>query len=153
MDTTNASRCRTTSLKIGRRQLLDEYAAWLAHYTWDWFGTGTFGKNVSAPVAKHAFDSFAKSIRVNVGNQDFGFVRVLEHGPRDARVHVHFLVCGIKKTKRNFPYVWAQRWRRRYGFAVIDTFDPKRGGIRYLLKSLLPDADFDIDMELPEVRQ
>jgi hypothetical protein len=133
---------------VTREQLIEEYADWFSEYSWNWFGTVTFPGYPSRTIAIRKFDEWIAEIKRRDGTKSFRYVRVLERGAYEDNIHFHFLIGGLER-RANW-YQWRCRWQETNGAAVISNYDPKRGGIRYLLKSLLPDRDLDITIRLPQ---
>jgi hypothetical protein len=145
-------------LKITRRELIEAYADWLKTWTWDCFATLTFPGYPSATKAGRVFDEWIAQMEKLGGTKKFRYVRVLERGRGGDNIHFHVLIGGLKPSARRFPFKWAARWQEVAGHAVIQRFDPDNGGVYYLLKSLLPDGDFAIDLHfnrdaVPDARE
>jgi hypothetical protein len=133
-------------VRITRRALIEAWADWLRTFTWDCFATLTFPGYPSATKACREFDGWIAEIKKLGGTRKFRYVRVLERGSGGDNIHFHVLIGGLKPDARRFPFKWAARWREVAGHAVIQRFDPKKGGVHYLLKTLLPDGDFAIEL-------
>jgi hypothetical protein len=129
-----------------KQELIDTYADWLGEWSWDWFGTLTFPGYPSATRAKRIFEKWILELDKDAGTDDFRYVQVMESGAYGDNLHFHILVAGLKEKARWFPGRMQRRWQELAGQCVIQRFDPEKGGVRYLLKTLLPERDFAIDV-------
>ena len=136
-----------------RRALIRAYGDWLKRYQWDLFGTLTFRGFPSRSQAQNRFKSFISEIRHECGTPKFRYVQVAEKGSGGENLHFHILVGGLKKGCHLNIGKWCNKWRQIGGIAAIGKFERKKPGIFYLLKTLLPDEDFDITMQLPDIIQ
>ena len=68
----------------------------------------------------------------------------------DGGLHFHVLVGGLKDDL--VAERWEVLWMQIAGDAVIETFDPSRNGIRYLLKSVRQPREFEFDAKLPQAK-
>jgi hypothetical protein len=134
-----------------KKELIEAHAEWLSRYGWNWFGTLTFPGHPSAQKARKKFDQWISAIKKEVGGRNFRYAAAMEFGAYKDNAHFHVLVGGIRKEHKRWPSRWAARWQDIAGYAAFGDFDPKRGGIRYLLKSLWPDGDFELIISLPNV--
>ncbi len=132
---------------LKKSEFIDVHADWLSRFTWDWFGTLTFPGYPSATTAKRKFNHWIRELRREIGGEKFRYASVIERGANKDNVHFHVLIGGIKRRHKGTPYVWKQRWQEIAGLAVLSTYEANRGGMRYLLKSLLPDRDIDLEIE------
>jgi hypothetical protein len=135
---------------FSRQQLIDAYADWLSNWSWDWFGTLTHRGFPCRKTVQRKFDLWIADLRREHGTQQFRYVSVVESGAHADNFHLHVLIGGLRKRIRPFPHGWRDRWQEIAGQAVIGKYDPNQGGIRYLLKTLLPDRDFEITLYLNE---
>lgn len=95
------------------------------------------------------FDLWITELEKEQGTDQFKYVRVIETGAYRDNEHIHLLVGGLKKQARLFPGEWRDRWEKIAGRAAIVRYDPARAGVFYMLKTLDPADDFDIDLRLP----
>jgi hypothetical protein len=135
---------------ISKRELIDAYGDWLGEWTWDLFGSLTFPGYPSVTKAERVFSKWIGDIEKLAGTRKFRYVQVLERGADGENVHFHVLIGGLKPSARRMPLKWAGRWQQIAGYAVIQRFDPDRGGIYYLLKTLVPDSAFAITLHFSE---
>lgn len=133
-----------------REELVDAYEEWLSRYDWEWFGSLTFRGYPRRAKAERLFNQWTSEVRRAEGASDFRVVRVGEVGSAGDNLHFHVLVGGLRpgRSDARTRMRWTRRWFELAGDALIGTFDEERGGIRYVLKSLEPDRDFDIDISL-----
>jgi hypothetical protein len=136
---------------LSKQELRGAWANWLSKYDWDWFGTLTFPGHPSPRKAKRLFNTWIQLLRRAVDTKSFHWVRVMEKGACGDNAHFHVLVGGLKPATRRHPERWAAEWTTvSTGHAHMARFDAeKQGGMYYLLKSLLYNGDFDIDIHLP----
>ena len=132
------------------RQLIEAYATWWKKWDWDWFGALTFPGYPGRNSAIRKFERWIDEIEREQGAGDFRYVRVIETGAYDDNIHIHILVGGLKRQARLFPAIGRERWEKIAGAAAITRFDPEKGGVYYLLKTLDPAREFDVDFRLPK---
>jgi hypothetical protein len=135
---------------VTKQQLIDAYADWLGEWDWDWFGTLTHPGYPSRHKLEQKFNGWISELEKEQGTRNFRYAMVMERGAYGDNKHIHVLVGGLKRKVRRFPWPWRDRWQKVAGQAVVGLFDPRQGGIRYLLKTLLPDNDFEITMKFQE---
>jgi hypothetical protein len=135
---------------VTKEQLIDAYADWLGEWPWDWFATLTHQGYPSRTTVQNKFDRWISDLQKEGGRQDFRYVMVIETGAFHDNNHVHVLVGGLKPEARRVPYRWKARWEEIAGHAMVGHFNPEQGGIRYLLKTLLPNRDFEITLKLQQ---
>jgi hypothetical protein len=133
-----------------KQQLVEAYATWLDKFDFDWFGTLTFRGYPRRGKAERVFRGWTEELARKRAAHQLFWVRVAEHGAYADNLHFHFLLGGLKFGTD--PTDWEDRWCELAGAADIREFDPSKGGIHYLLKTLLPDRDFDIEFDLPQAR-
>jgi len=129
-----------------RRRLVESYAEFLKRWRWDWFATLTFRGVRSSATAKTLFNRWIADVENLDGESDFRWVRVTEKGPAGTTPHFHVLVGGLKTARDRGRC--ERRWSDLAGDARVEQFDPEQDGILYMLKTLQPHKDFDIDMKL-----
>ena len=132
---------------MSRRDLVNAYREWLTSYAWNWFGVLTFRGYPSATKAKRVFDVWIAEIEQDYGTNDFRWVRVKEYGAEYVNLHFHVLVGGLYlrpacRQKAMF------RWQELAGEANIFSFVGHLNGISYILKTVRPGQDFEIDFRL-----
>jgi len=143
--TTAYPRSSGRSVRERRQELIDGYLDWLSGFSWDWFVTLTFPGYPSRASAESKFRRWVERLRHERGRRGFRFVRVAEHGAFDDNLHFHLVVGGLKKGSN--PDKWCRRWEESAGRAQIRQYDVQQNGMAYLLKTLRPDDDFDIEVE------
>jgi hypothetical protein len=137
---------------ISKQSLVDAYAEWLENWTWDLFATLTHPGYPSRTVVERKGKRWISDVGEEYGTPSFRYVMVLESGAYGDNNHLHILIGGLKRKARRFPWPIKHRWEEMAGHATITRFDPEQGGIRYLLKTLLPDRDFEITLSFNERR-
>lgn len=135
------------------RELIEGYAGWWKGWSWDWFVTLTYAGFPWRSTALRKFQKWIADLQKEQGTSEFRFVRVIETGAFGNNVHVHLLVGGLKEKARLFPGEWRDRWEKIAGRAAIVRFDPEKGGVYYVLKTLDPARDFDVDFYFPTLRE
>ena len=130
---------------------LEAYIDWLGQYWWQWFVTLTFPGYPGGKKAEKKFDVWKSQLQSEIGAEDFRFVRVMERGAYGDNVHFHCVFGGLNLSGRNLLRAWEKRWADiTGGEASIQHYDANQAGIRYMLKSLRPDEDPAIELQLPE---
>jgi hypothetical protein len=131
---------------MNREVLIEGYASWLSQFSWNWFATLTFRGYPPTSKANRLFDQWIREVEQNDGGNGFRWVKVAERGANGDNLHFHILVGGLR-TGRALP--WVSRWNGIAGEAQIESFNPDKNALRYMLKGIDPDEDFDIDIHLP----
>lgn len=129
-----------------RRELIEAYWEFLAHFCWQWFVTLTFRGYAGSSRAKRLFDKWMHELQVKAGGPEFRWFRVMEKGETKRNIHFHVLIGGLAKATEQAR--WAHRWNALAGDARIDAYDPERHAIFYMLKELELDQDFDFETNL-----
>jgi hypothetical protein len=130
-----------------RIQVEQNYEEWLSTYDWKWFATLKMTKGrPSRQACISAFEAWINEVQTSEGSSRFRWARVVEKGSCGDNLHVHVLVGGF----RNRIAHWSRRWEELGGDALIQRFDPDRGAIKYILKTIDRDGDLDIDFHLPQ---
>ncbi len=127
-----------------KQELIDGYVEFLGRYSWDLIATLTFRGYPSVFKARRRFDEWISSVEEKVGTRSFRWVRVTETGAYGDNVHFHLLLGGLRSKSLR----WILLWQQLAGFADIAPFDPNRGGIRYMFKTIRPGQDFDLELHL-----
>ena len=135
---------------VSREKLENAYAEMLGRWKWDWIATLTHAGYPSRAKLMRKFDAWVSELQREDGTRTFRYVAVVESGAYGDNHHLHVLVGGLKRQAQMFPWPWRDRWQEVAGQAAIVKFDPKEGGIRYLLKTLLPDSEFDITFKFQQ---
>jgi hypothetical protein len=135
---------------ISKKHLIQAYGQWLKQYRWNLFGSLTFAGFPSRQKAQETFDLWIAEVQIEAGTRNFRFVQVTERGVSGDNIHFHFLIGGLRKNWDQRMGTWCKRWQHKAGAAVMGKYKPKKPGIFYLLKTLLPDRDFDVNIKLPE---
>lgn len=132
---------------IDTKNIEDSYANFISEWDWQWFATLTFRGLASKSRAERRFEEWINTLKCEVGHTRFRYVRVTERG-ETAGLHFHLLVGGLRNTS---PNRWIRLWEKLGGDAQIEAFDEEKNGIRYILKTLSPDGDIDIEFEFPHL--
>ncbi len=125
------------------RGVRDELSGWLQSFPWDFWFTGTFRPEMNVKDtyrAKKYFESFVREIKkVTTGVDYFMAVERFKDGEF---THIHALLNGVKDLR--YLEVW-EKWFKRYGRALVEGYDPKKGAAHYLTKYVVKElCDWDI---------
>ncbi len=132
-----------------RDELTQAYVEWLERYDWNFFGTLLFPiPDISPRRANRIFEQWIYEMKNEEGTKKFCWFRVTERGAFGDHFHYHILVGGLREGSR-LP--WLVRWGQLAGHAVLTYHRRSGGATRYILKTLRPGQDFEIDFELPRV--
>lgn len=132
--------------RMTRQELIAGYEEWFCTKRWHLFGTLTFAAMPSPSRADSIFRRWISEIKSTDGTSDFSWVRVAEHGADGQNLHYHVLVGGWAGESK---WPWVLRWNELAGDCIISYYDPNGGGLRYLLKTVQPNRDFEIEFEFP----
>jgi len=135
-------------MRSTKKGLVDGYADWIGQHEWNWFGTLTFKYRPGRRSADNALKKWLAELKKSESGPSFRWVRVKELGAFKDNLHFHILVGGLRSSASIVD--WEDRWLDLAGDARICEFEDDKGGVRYLLKTLLPDEDFDFEIELPK---
>jgi hypothetical protein len=130
-----------------RDELEDSYATWLAQRSWDWFATLTFRGYPPLAKANRLFKVWICELKEANGSPQFATFRVKEGGSSGENIHFHVLVGGLRDRSERLR--WIRRWWQLAGDARISYFRKHQNGIRYILKTLNLEEDFDITLDFP----
>lgn len=130
-----------------RKELVDAYATWLEERQWDWFATLTFRGFPPLSKAKHIFKIWSGELKLQNGTPQFALFCVKEGGAAGENIHFHTLIGGLHDRSARLP--WMRRWWELAGDAQISYFHKNENAIRYLLKTLNLEEDFDITLDFP----
>lgn len=127
--------------------LKKEYELWLHKYRWNWFVTQKIEKGrPSRHYAIELWNQWIGELAQAEGSSRFRWFRVLESGRQGDHLHFHSVVGGF----RNRMAHWGRRWEQLGGDAMIDIYDPERGGLWYMLKTMKSSGELDIEFHLPK---
>ena len=142
-----------------REELVEGYEAFFLRYPWSIFGTLTFGSKPDSFIANNIFRRWIDEVdegcpSVNLpwrsiykkATGTLRWVRVTETGKFGDHLHYHVLLGGLRNSSK---YPLLLLWNDLAGDAVISYFNPRRNGIRYMLKTVEPGRHFEIDFQLP----
>jgi hypothetical protein len=115
-------------------------------YDWQWFCTLTIRPGIRPLALAQLFQDWIAAIKQDEG-QKISWIRVIERGGLEGRLHIHALIAG---TKFFSPTVSAEHWSDIAGDAVIGRHDPESECLQYTLKSIAESQDYDIDFDLSE---
>jgi hypothetical protein len=133
-----------------RDDLIGAYESWLSEHRWGLFATLTFRGFPSAAKADRIFRQWISEMRLQDGRSDFRWVRVTERGACGDNLHFHVLIGGLHDGSK---WPWLLRWDELAGNADIFYYRHHAAGIRYMLKEVHPDRDFEIEIELPPIAE
>jgi hypothetical protein len=134
-----------------RNELVDGYAAWLEQYVWQWFGTLTFRGFPPLTKAKQMFRMWIGELKLQNGTPQFASFCAKEGGATGENIHFHVLIGGLRDRSQRLP--WVGRWWELAGDAQISYFRKNENAIRYLLKTITIDGDFDVALDFPPAPQ
>ena len=133
-----------------RSELIDGYYEWLSYFKWNWFGTLTFRGYPPIGKARRCFDSWIDELEHKYGRTDFRWFRVTERGATDANIHFHVLIGGLRPCAGS-RYFAMFRWQQLAGGANITSFIPHQNAIFYILKTLHPAKEPEIEFHLDPI--
>lgn len=129
-------------------EIVKAYEDWFSKFNWAWMCTLTFKRPMRTQAAEKRLGRWLQDLQMQAGRKDFRYVCVKERGAYDDHLHFHLLIGGLKKGK-DFSR-WQQEWERKEGSARVLPFNGNKQGISYLLKTFLPDRDFEVKISLSE---
>jgi hypothetical protein len=130
-------------------QWLEELANWLEQFPWQWFCTLTFRQGPSPARARWRLLRWADELRNALGTPGFQWVGVPEDGSTGLHFHFHVLIAGLNPGCGAAERLcWMRRWYKLAGDARIEDFEPNCGGVRYVLKHVVPDDMDAIEFHL-----
>jgi hypothetical protein len=135
---------------MNKRELIESYHEWLSGFKWNWFGTLTFRGFPPVGKARRCFDSWINELEHKYGQNDFRWFRVTERGITGSNIHFHVLIGGLRLCSGS-RYLAMSRWQQLAGEANITSFVPHKNGIFYILKTLQPAKDVEIDFHLDPI--
>ena len=122
---------------------LEELVTWLESFAWQWFVTLTFRPGLSPAQARWRLIRWAEELQQALGTSDFEWIGVPEHGSGGLNFHFHVLIGGLNPGCGAAERLcWMKRWYKLAGDARITDFKPDCGGVRYILKHIVP-GDMD----------
>ena len=125
-----------------KRETQVEMADWLSKWQWNWILHLTFGTPVNLRSATWRIKQWLKGIAARVANP-LGYYINPEQPHSHDRPHAHGVLAGVGDAA---PKDAAKLWRKRNGIVRIETFDPERGGLRYVTKNAV-DGEFLLSVE------
>ncbi len=131
---------------MNRDELIGAYESWLNQFHWSLYCTLTFRSAPSSSKADRIFRQWISEMKEEDGRDDFRWVRITEHGACGDNLHFHAVIGGLHNGSK---WPWMLRWDELAGSADIFYYRPYAGGIPYMLKTVHPNRDFEIDFELP----
>lgn len=105
--------------------------------SWDWFLNPLSFRDqtphLGPPVPEFALSQIEEYLLLvqRDAGRSIGWAIGEEYGRLGGRWHCHVLVTGVKRLSRNF---WQREAFRRFGYARIEIFDPRRGAAYYTAK-------------------
>ena len=108
------------------------WGAFLAAFSWRWFGTLTFRMRVSRETAWRTLHAFMSEIQ-GPADSSLGWFVVEGTGTLFGRIHFHFLVTGTPASDRRDC---ERMWFRLAGNALIREYNPQSGAAFYCAKHL-----------------
>jgi hypothetical protein len=131
-----------------------QFAEWLDLFKWDWFGTYTFARSVSASGAHHMFNSHLRWLEKQAQMPLYAF-RADEYGLLNGRFHLHALIANVGTIEsycgeRLPPGVWGRPCCALHswpcGSARVLKYDPEIGATGYVSKYVFKDRFGDYDV-------
>jgi hypothetical protein len=139
---------RKSFTHISQDQWLDEFSNWLETFPWQWFCTLTFWPGFSKHQARWRLHKWIDELRNTLGTDNFEWLGVLELGKTQQNLHYHVLVAALRHWHASERLDFMRRWNRFAGDARIEIYEPNRGCVRYILKSIGPDDMDNIEIGL-----
>jgi hypothetical protein len=129
---------------IAKADLINGWVDLLDRYQWDWFFTLTFEIPEYRGRAYRLFKEWIEFVREFQGNADFRYFPVMETGASGDNRHFHGLVGGLRTIGFRDAEHW---WLTRHGTVQIEKYDPTLGAKPYILKTIRPGIDPEIDLD------
>lgn len=129
---------------MDKEELIDAYEDWLRQFRWKLFANLTFRRPPSISKANRIFLTWIDAMRSKDGASDFRWVRITERGAFGDNLHFHSLIGGLRNGCK---WPWILLWDELAGDSLILYFRPSLGGIRYMLKGVDPNRDFDFEAD------
>jgi hypothetical protein len=122
---------------------LEEFATWLEGFAWVWFCTLTARPGLSETQIRFRLRRWTIELGDALGTPDFGWVGIPEKGVSGFHFHFHLLVAGLTSGCGAAERLcWMKKWYALAGDARITDFKPNCGGVRYIVKHVVP-GDLD----------
>lgn len=122
---------------------LDALVDWLEGFAWQWFCTLTFRPGLSPAQARWRLRRWADELRNALGTTSFQWLGVPEDGSTGLNFHYHLLIAGLNPGCGAAERLcWMKKWHTLAGDARIEDFAANSGGVRYVLKHVVP-GDLD----------
>jgi hypothetical protein len=130
-------------------ELVNEWAAFLDHWPWDWFTTNTFREEIHPESAGKVWNKWLHQLNREIfgsrywnrPNDGVIWARGLEYQRRGV-IHFHGLIGRVPELTA--PLVWMDKWNDLAGFARIFPYDPGKGARFYLSKYVLKGGQIDL---------
>ena len=126
----------------------EEMTTWLEEYPWQWFGSLTFRPYFTIGQRKARLRRWKDALKSELGTTDFDFIGIPELGKTGDDYHYHSLVGGLSAWHAAERLDWMKRWGRLSGDARIETYQPNKGGMAYVLKNVGPEDFDEIELDL-----
>ena len=149
-----------------RSSLIEAQGTWLRTFAWDWYGTFTFAKPVTANGARFVLKQYIHSLKEANGTP-VSMYWAAERGPRGGNIHAHALIGNVGTLKPCCERDWntcttrcgAHLWRS--GEARIGIYSPEGAAPFYVSKNAflrlgnaesIANGDWDIIGDLTPIK-
>lgn len=124
-------------------QTVPDHGEWLSDAgRWDWWFTGTFKYDASLGTARRAVNSFTQRFDPDRAAWAIESRNRWRSEHEGSNVHVHGLVevgCGAG-LRPSDPESW---WEARFGWSLVQRFEPEKGAGHYVAKYATKDLHED----------
>jgi hypothetical protein len=117
------------------------WAVYLAGFQWDYFGTIRYSSRYSLLTAKEKANKYFKKLKIKYKREQIRLFYTLESGinPNEG-FHMHFVLWISTNDKNGVKNFTESHFRgngeRPYANTQMVKYDPKKGGIPYILKEI-----------------
>jgi hypothetical protein len=131
--------------RMTKDELISECTEWLSRIRWNWWGTLAFRHPVSEGKAALIFKEWVGDLRAEYQTDNFRCFWVTEFGAYGRNRRFYILAGGLREAGKE-PALLS--WDELAGRAVLSDYIARPNGMRYVLRTLLPDRDLNIDFIL-----
>ena len=128
------------TVTTNRSTLIEAQGTWLRGFAWDWYGTFTFARPVTAIGARFVLNQYVHSLKAASGTA-VNMYWAAERGPRGGNIHAHALIGNVGTLEPCCDREWNTCTSRcgvhlwRSGEARIGIYSPERAATFYVSKN------------------
>ena len=128
------------TITTNRSALIEAQGMWLRGFAWDWYGTFTFARPVTATGARYVLNQYVHSLKAASG-MPVSMYWAAERGPAGGNLHAHALVGNVGRLKPCCDRDWSTCRSRcgthlwRSGKAQIGMYSPEGAAPFYVSKN------------------